>query len=174
MTRYSEEDKRIVENGRLYHRNWARNKRASEKKNNQIYNEEVKEKIIPAKELKVESEYPRQEYMKNYHRKKFGFHEPKIKNIKEYIEDIKKYPVDFPKEEFNKKLDKILEYFPSKVEDKELRDILYDILDKKGILTPGKIIRLYNDDCWTHTIESFMSERHYSKNGDDIFTLTKK
>jgi hypothetical protein len=93
----------------------------------------------------------------------------KIKDLVDYLADIKKYPSYFPKEEFNKRLDDILENNPPEIKEKTLKDLIYDILDKEKILTPVMIIRIYNNSDWTNSIEEFMNERHYSKNGEEKY-----
>jgi len=111
----------------------------------------------------------RKEYSRKYHRKRMGFPEPKIKDITTLLSDIKKshinppreYPVSFPKEELNEKLDEILEDGVP-ITEKTLKDIImWDILDKKGILTPERIVRLYHGSNWGNAIEEFMQAREY-------------
>jgi len=110
----------------------------------------------------------RKEYYKKYHkgyiRKKMGLPEPKIRNINDVVVNTKKediYPVNFPKKEFDKKLDEILEDgIP--IKEKTLKDIImWDILDKKGILTPERMLRIYYGFNWENAIEKFMQAREY-------------
>ncbi|GAJ09262.1 unnamed protein product [marine sediment metagenome] len=71
------------------------------------------------------------------------------------------YPLDFPVQEFNLKLDEILKDEPSKIEEKVLQDHIYDILDKKGILTVEHIVRIFA--IWPETIEMVMLSRNYGR-----------
>ncbi len=101
---------------------------------------------------------------KYYHRKyQYGFEEPKIKDATTLVSDIKKYNVDFPGEEFNKALDKLLKNNTLPIEEKTLKDILmWDILDKKGLLTTERIARILNyNSIWEKPIEDCMCERRY-------------
>lgn len=112
----------------------------------------------------------RKEYMKNYHKKyikkKFGFPEPKIKDITILFSNIRNYNVDFPGEELNKKLDISLKNDNWDIEDKKIKDFIYDILDKKGELSPERILRIYNNSSWENAIQKFMQEKGYAKEGD--------
>lgn len=97
----------------------------------------------------------------------------KIKDLTSYINNIKKYPVNFPQSEFNNKLVELLEKNPREIEEKKLKDILYDILDYKGILTPTGIIQIYNNSLWENTIEEFMNMNDYTKQ-EGKYVLMKK
>jgi hypothetical protein len=160
----SERDKKMRENEKLYHRDDMRRRRENKPK--------IKKEInLAPKEPEVKSD--RQGYMKDYFRKKCGFPEPKIKNPREYITDIKKYPSDFPIEEFSNTLDGIL-IERNLIKEKTLQDWIYDIMDKKGTLTAERMIALYNSPRWEKAIEDFMNERHYSKNGKEEYIPMQK
>lgn len=112
---------------------------------------------------------PRLEYHRNYNKKSLGFPEPKIKDITNHIEDIKKYPVDFPEEEFKRGLDKILRDNPPELLIKNLKDIIHDILDKKGTLTPERMLWLYYGSNWEKAIEEFMKTTDFPKKEGDKY-----
>jgi hypothetical protein len=97
----------------------------------------------------------------------------KIKNLTSYINNIKKYPVMFPQTEFNKELTKLLKNNPKEIQEKKLKDILYDILDYKGILTPVGIIQIYNNQLWENTIEEFMRMNDYLKQEDKYILMNR-
>jgi transcriptional regulator NrdR family protein len=115
----------------------------------------------------------RKEYMKNYHKKyirnKFGFPEPKIKDVSSLISTIKKETVNFPEIEFNKKLDEILQENHSEILEKKLKDIIYNILDKKGTMTTVRMLQLYHGFNWENVIEKMMTIRGYSKKDGDKY-----
>ena len=115
--------------------------------------------------------------------------ENRIEDVGKIIENMKNYPANFPVGEFNNKLDEILEYNHSELEEKTLQDLLYNILDKKGILTPERMIIIYNSLKWEKAIEGIMNERKYlleektiglskirvySKNGDEKYIPIQK
>lgn len=79
------------------------------------------------------------------------------------IKDIRKYPIAFPIKEFNKKLDEILKNNTVPINEKKLKDILmWDVLDRKGLLTTERIARILNyNSSWNKPIEDIMNEREY-------------
>ncbi len=95
--------------------------------------------------------------------------EKRTEDVKKIVEDMKKYPANFPKEEFNKKLDKILECNPSEIKEKTLKDLIYDILEKEKLLTPKRMMNLYYNPNWANAIEEFMQARNYIKNEDEKY-----
>lgn len=167
-------EERLEENDRLYTREWMREDRKNKKKEKPVNNKEAKKEIAPPpKSAKPKS--PRYTYHRNYHRKKtYGIEEPKIKDITTLFSDIKKYGVDFPSEEFNKKLDEILKSNNLPVKERRLKDILmWDILDKKGLLSPERIVGILNyNSIWEKPIEDIMHKREYvcmEKDGERIY-----
>ncbi|MFH1503175.1 MAG: hypothetical protein ABIE36_00775 [Candidatus Diapherotrites archaeon] len=72
--------------------------------------------------------------------------------------EMKGYQINFPNEEFNKKLDEILKD-NSSIKGKRLKDLIYDILDRKGILTGEKMLNIYYDSIWAEAIEEIMHIR---------------
>ena len=98
--------------------------------------------------------------------------ETKIKDLLSYIQDIKAHPDNFPQEEFSKRLDEIIKENPLEIEEKELKDALYDILEKKGNLSPNGLFYLYNGNLWTNAVDEFMKMRNYSRIEDKyLFTI---
>lgn len=165
----SERNKRMKENHNLCMKIYMQERRKNRKKAGVKIENINNNKIESEKDIK-----DRQKYMKNYNKKKMGYQEPKIKDIGSYIANINKYPANFPKEEFKKKLDEILKYEPAEIKEKTLKDVIYDILDKKEILTPAMIIRVYHNSDWTDTIGEFMQARNYMKNGDEKYIPIQK
>lgn len=78
----------------------------------------------------------------------------------------------FPAEDFNKGLNKILKDSPLEVEEKNIKDLIYDIFDNRDILTPKRILNLYKSNLWDSVIQTFMKERNYTKNGDEKYIRT--
>lgn len=187
----SERDKKMKENEKLCWNNYMRGYMRGHRKNEpKIEKDKIKNKSICKIEGEEEIKY-RQKYMKeyverpgmkeknreaarNWIRSKRHPSETKIKDLTKYIEDIKKYSANFPEEEFGKRLDEILKYNPSEIREKTLKDIIYDILDKKGTLTPAGIIRIYNNPLWSDSIEKFMNTKNYSRNGEEKYIPLKK
>jgi len=71
-----------------------------------------------------------------------------------YLENYFNYPINFPVEEFNQELEKILENKPLEIREKKLQDFIYDSLEKKGVLTGIYVFRIFN--IWPETIEKIM------------------
>ncbi len=110
----------------------------------------------------------------SYRKRLYGFSEPKIKNPTSLISTIKKYHIDFPQEEFNTKVSEILKKGNLPIKERTLKDIImWDILDKKGLLSPERIARILNyNSSWEKPIEDFMRERKYvcvESNGERIY-----
>jgi hypothetical protein len=111
------------------------------------------------------------EDMKNRRKNKIIFEEVKEKSDIETANRISSY---FPINEFNKRLDCILKDNPSGINKKTLQDLIYDILEKKNNFTLSQIFGFYNHPIWIDKINEIMSERNYSKNGDDTYVHTEK
>jgi hypothetical protein len=121
-------------------------------------------------EIKEKNRMHSREYM----RRKRHPPENKIKNLERYLENINKYPTEFPQAEFNKKLIKMLENGPQEIEEKKLKDMLYDILDKKGVLSPVRIIQIYNSSLWANTIEEFMRMNDYLRQENRYILMDRR
>lgn len=80
--------------------------------------------------------------------------------------ELKRFPKKFPSTEFENKLEILLKDFPSEVSEKRLKDILYDIMDKKGNLSPIGLVYLLSDSIWENAINEFMIMYDYVKEGD--------
>jgi hypothetical protein len=119
-----------------------------------------------------ENKEKRREYMRVYIRnQRQGLLEPKIKDVASLSSSIKKYSVNFPEKEFNEKLGEILKDNPSEVLEKKLKDVIYDILEKKGTLSMERLLRLYYGSFWENAIEEFMLTKNYEKNGEKKYIL---
>lgn len=97
-----------------------------------------------------------------------------IKKEKEVLTNIKRYHLDFPGEEFNEKVSEILKNNNLPIKERTLKDIImWDILDKKGLLSPERIVRILNyNSSWEKPIENFMHEKKYicvESNGERIY-----
>jgi hypothetical protein len=82
-------------------------------------------------------------------------------NLVNHIKEIKKYPSDFPRDEFDRRLDELLKDNPMGVEEKILQDIVYDILEKGKSSTMEKMVMVYNDPSWENAINCFMNSKEY-------------
>jgi hypothetical protein len=119
---------------REYCKNWMRNNR----------DEETQEKRKTITDFILAHGYPPPE--------------EKVEEVEQMI-----YPDLFPIAEFNTGLEEILKYDPTGIGEKKLKDLVYDILDKKGILTPNRIMDIFHDPSWEKAIEESMAKRNYQK-----------
>ncbi len=137
----------------------------------------MEEKVLKTKDRKkyMEEYFERPEVKAKYN----GYHrdwmrnlrhptEKKTEDVEKIVQEMKKYPANFPGEKFNKKLDEILKDNPPEIGEKTLKDLIHDILDGVGLLTPARIMNLYYSPNWANAIEEFMKARHYffQKEGD--------
>ncbi len=74
------------------------------------------------------------------------------------------YPDDFPRDEFNQELEKILANKPLEIKEKELQDFIYDTLEKKGNCTIDNLVRIFT--TWPKFIEETMNSKGYLKIND--------
>ena len=124
----------------------------------------------PLKKAKVKQKPPK----KNYYRMNCRIPEPRIKDVKNYVEEIKNHsvknlitpkinrPIDFPFAEFNKRLEGIIKNNPSEISEKKLKDILvWEIIDKKESLEPIEMYNLYFNSKLERTIENVMKGKDY-------------
>jgi hypothetical protein len=99
--------------------------------------------------------------------------EAHARDLANKIVEIKSYPLHFPKAKFKRELDVLLSDSPFEVDEKKLKDVLHDILDKEKRLTVVRMIRLYNDRDWEIGIETSMRTKEYVKEGDKYVKLQK-
>jgi hypothetical protein len=99
-----------------------------------------------------------------------------LNNLVNHIKEVKKYPSDFPVDEFNRRLDNLLMDAPSGVEEKVLQDLVYDILEREKPSTMERMVMVYNDPNWENAIDCLMNSREYFVEvigGDKIYMHKK-
>lgn len=78
--------------------------------------------------------------------------------------DEKMFPEDFPLRELKPKLESLINKNALEIKEKEIQDMIYDILEKKNMCTIERLAKIYMG--WEKWIEYLMTDKKYVKTSD--------
>lgn len=89
---------------------------------------------------------------------------------KRYDKQVKRF---FPRKELEKRLPAIMEYKTNNIPVGAFRRLINNILNEKGVSIKGHNTRTYNSSIWNKTVNEFMAERDYVKEGNKYVPIKK-